>query len=79
MRYMKLDVRNSTCPGGGAIWALLSHVRDLPTGDSIELLTDDYMAETDIPAWLNRRGWQVKSQHRDGYTKFTIQRPLQAA
>jgi TusA-related sulfurtransferase len=76
LRYLKLDVRKSTCPGGGALWSLLSHVRDLPAGDTIELLTDDYMAGADIPAWVHRRHWTVTRQQRDGYVKFAIRRPI---
>lgn len=75
MRYLKIDVRKSTCPGGGALWSLLSHVRDLPAGDSIELLTDDYMAAGDIPAWVHKRDWKVSRHQRAGYTRFLIQRP----
>lgn len=77
MCYLKLDVRNSTCPGGGAIWALLSHVRDLPPGDSIELFTDDSMADLDVPAWVMKRHWNVRRQHRRGYTRFLIERPIE--
>jgi TusA-related sulfurtransferase len=75
LRYLRLDVRKSTCPGGGGLWALLSHVRDLPPGDTIEILTDDYMAGADIPAWVAKRNWKVKRQRRDGYLKFMIERP----
>jgi TusA-related sulfurtransferase len=75
MRYLKLDVRSSTCPGGGALWSLLSHVKDLPPGDSIELLTDDYMAKSDIPAWVHRRQWKVSRRQRRGYAQFVIERP----
>ena len=76
MRYLKLDIRNSTCPGGGAVWSLLGHVRDLPEGDEIEILTDDYMADADIPAWVEKRRWNVSSQKHDGYFKFLIEHPL---
>ncbi|HYM95768.1 MAG TPA: sulfurtransferase TusA family protein [Candidatus Sulfotelmatobacter sp.] len=75
MRYLKIDVRQSTCPGGGALWSLLSHVRELPPGDSIELLTDDSMATTDIPAWVHKRHWKVVRRQRDGYARFVIERP----
>lgn len=78
MRYLKLDVRKSTCQGGGAMWSLLSHIRDLPAGDTIELYTDDYMAEADIPAWVQKRQWNVKRQQRDGFVKFMIERPPEA-
>lgn len=73
---MTIDLRNSTCRGGGAIWALLSHVRDLPPGDSIEILTDDYSAGTDIPSYVRRRHWTVARQQRRGYIKFVVGRPL---
>lgn len=79
MRYLKLDIRQSTCPGGGALWSLLSHVRDLPPGDSIEVLTDDYLAGTDIPAWVKKRNWKVARRQRDGYTRFVIERPREVA
>ncbi len=75
MRYLKIDVRKSTCQGGGALWSLLSHVRDLPPGDSIELLTDDSMAEGDIPAWVHKRHWKVARRQLKGYARFVIERP----
>ena len=75
VRYLKLDVRKSTCPGGGALWSLLSHVRDLPPGDAIEIFTDDYMASADIPAWVRKRQWTVTRHRQDGYVKFVIERP----
>jgi len=79
LRYLKLDVRKSTCQGGGALWSLLSHVRDLPPGDAIEIFTDDYMASTDIPAWVKKRHWKVTRHQRDGYAKFMIERPRELA
>lgn len=75
MCYLKIDVRKSTCQGGGALWSLLSHVRDLPPGDFIELLTDDSMAADDIPAWVHKRHWNVTRRQRGGYARFTIERP----
>ena len=79
MRYLKLDIRKSTCQGGGAIWSMLSHVRDLPPGDTMEILTDDYTAGADIPAWVKKRHWRVTSHERDGYFKFLIERPRELA
>ena len=79
MRYMKIDVRSSTCRGGGALWSLLSHVRELPAGDSIEVLTDDYMAGMDIPAYVSKRHWSVTLQNRRGYARFVIERPQMKA
>ena len=79
MCYLKIDVRHSTCQGGGAFWSLLSHVRELPAGDYIELLTDDEMAGSDIPAWVGKRHWKVTRRQRDGYARFRIERPSEAS
>jgi TusA-related sulfurtransferase len=79
LTYLKLDIRKTSCQGGGAIWTLLSHVRDLPPGDKIEIFTDDYMASADIPAWIEKRHWKVTHRQQDGYVKFTIQRPRELA
>jgi TusA-related sulfurtransferase len=79
MRYMRIDVRQSACPGGGALWSLLSHVRELPPGDSIEILTDDYMADMDIPEYVQRRRWRVTRQKQHGYAKYVIERPARVA
>jgi TusA-related sulfurtransferase len=79
MRYLKIDIRKSTCPGGGALWSLLSHVRDLPPGDSIEVLTDDNLADSDIPAWVKKRRWNVARRQRAGYATFVIERPRESA
>jgi TusA-related sulfurtransferase len=78
MRYLKIDIRKSTCPGGGALWSLLSHVRDLPPGDSIEVLTDDNLADSDIPAWVKKRRWNVARRQRVGYATFVIERPRES-
>ncbi|HXJ48434.1 MAG TPA: sulfurtransferase TusA family protein [Candidatus Acidoferrum sp.] len=79
MIYLKLDIRKTSCQGGGALWSLLSHVRDLPPGDTIEIFTDDYMASADIPAWVKKRHWKVTPHRRDGYVKFMIERPRELA
>ena len=55
MAIKSFDVRGSTCPGGGALWALLSHTRDVPRGESIEPLTDDFLV---LQRWLlTKRTW----------------------
>jgi len=75
MTIKSFDVRGSTCPGGGALWALLSHTRDVPKGESIELITDDFLAPRDIPEWGARVGWTVTGEDiPDGY-RFAVGRP----
>ncbi len=70
-----VDVRGATCPGGGALWALLSHVRDIPRGGSLELRTDDHMAHTDIPSWANRNDWSVEVRPLGEGSAFFVKRP----
>jgi TusA-related sulfurtransferase len=70
-----LDVRGATCPGGGALWALLSHVREVPNGGSIELLTDDYLAPTDLPEWTAKVGWSLTVRPVTGGRAFEVARP----
>ncbi len=69
------DVRNSTCQGGGGLWAFLSHVREVRRGESLELTTDDLLAETDIPAWTLKMGWKLALGPADGARTFIAQRP----
>lgn len=75
MAIKSFDVRGSTCPGGGALWALLSHTREVPRGESIELLTDDYLAPADIPEWGARVGWTVTGQDIAHGYRFEVGRP----
>lgn len=78
MRELKLDVRHATCEGGGALYSLLSHMRELPLGGSIELVTDDYMAPMDVPAWAKKAGWRLWQTQGPGYETYVVQRPLRA-
>ena len=70
------DVRKSTCQGGGGLWAFLSHVREVPRGETLELTTDDAMANTDIPAWTQKMGWKLAKAAADGAQTFIAQRPV---
>ena len=76
MSDQTFDVRRATCPGGGALWALLSHVREVPSGGSIELLTDDYLAPTDLPEWTARVGWSLTTRPVTGGQAFEVRKPL---
>lgn len=71
-----LDVRAATCPGGGAMWAFLSHLREIPRGGTMELLTDDPIARTDIPECVRQEGWTLLAQELlQGYSRFVMRRP----
>ena len=76
MERRHLDIRSSTCRGGGALWAFLSHVREIPRGGVLELLTDDEQARTDLPEWAHHEGWRIVEQRSDGQDlTFALQRP----
>lgn len=71
-----LDIRSTTCPAGGALWAFLSHVCELKRGNAIELLTDDPQARTDLPEWARHMGWRILEQSSSGRElRFVVQRP----
>lgn len=74
-----LDIRAATCKGGGALWAFLSHVREVPRGGTLELLTDDPIAPRDIPEWASWEGWTVDVAERlRGFDRFVLRRPMHA-
>lgn len=79
METRTLDIRACTCKGGGALWAFLSHVCELPRGGTLELLTDDPQAKTDIPEWVRHMGWRTLAQEAKGdELRFLLQRPWNA-
>ncbi len=76
MEKRTLDIRSSTCRGGGALWAFLSHVREIPRGGVLEIWTDDPLARTDLPEWASYEGWRVVEQRHEGPDLvFELQRP----
>jgi len=76
MARKTLDVRKATCPGGGALWSLLSHTREIPRGGSLEFLTDDYQASSDIPVWAARGAWTLATREVQGGCSFVVARPV---
>ena len=76
MERRQLDIRSSTCRGGGALWAFLSHVREIPRGGVLEVITDDEQALSDHPEWADHEGWRVVEQHTEGRDlTFALKRP----
>lgn len=71
-----LDIRSATCPGGGSLWAFLSHIREIPPGGTMEVLTDDPLARTDLPEWAEWEGWGVLAQEDlKDHMRFVLERP----
>lgn len=76
MERRRLDIRASTCKGGGALWAFLSHVCEMRRGDILELVTDDPLAREDLPEWAACEGWRILEQKVSGEDlTFVLQRP----
>jgi tRNA 2-thiouridine synthesizing protein A len=59
-----LDARGLMCPM--PIVQLAKKVKELSSGQVLELLADDVGAKEDVPAWANRTGHQMVGQEEDG-------------
>jgi len=59
-----LDARGLMCPM--PIVQLAKKVKELKSGQVLELLADDVGAKEDIPAWCNRTGHQLLAMEEEG-------------
>jgi len=66
-----LDARGLMCPM--PIVQLAKKVKEMKSGQVLELLADDVGAKEDIPAWCSRTGNQLVGSEEDGKVlKFYI-------
>ena len=66
-----LDARGLMCPM--PIVHLAKKVKELSSGQVLELLADDIGSKDDIPAWTNRTGHQLLGmEEEDKVFKFYI-------
>ncbi len=66
-----LDASGLMCPM--PIVQLAKKVKELKSGQVLELLADDVGAKEDVPAWCNRTGHQLLTLEEDGkLIKFYI-------
>ncbi len=66
-----LDARGLMCPM--PIVQLAKKVKELTSGQVLELLADDVGSKDDVPAWTNRTGHQLLGMEEDGKVfKFYI-------
>ena len=66
-----LDARGLMCPM--PIVHLAKKVKELKSGQVLELLADDVGAKEDVPAWCSRTGHQLVGTEEDGkLLKFYI-------
>lgn len=67
-----LDVRGLLCPL--PIVQLAKKIKELKSGQILELIADDVGAKEDVPAWCKRAGHQLISADTAGkILKFYIQ------
>jgi tRNA 2-thiouridine synthesizing protein A len=66
-----LDVQGLLCPL--PIVQLAKKVKELKSGQILELIADDAGAKEDVPAWCNRTGHQLIASETEGKVlKFYI-------
>lgn len=59
-----LDAKGLMCPM--PIVQLAKKVKELKSGQVLELIADDVGAKEDVPAWCNRTGHQMVEQEEEG-------------
>lgn len=59
-----LDARGLMCPM--PIVQLAKKVKELASGQVLELLADDVGSKDDVPAWTNRTGNELLGMEEDG-------------
>ena len=66
-----VDTRGMRCPH--PVIALAKAARAADAGAPVDLLTDDPVALTDVPAWCRMTGSQLQSVHEeDGHWRMTV-------
>lgn len=59
-----VDARNLQCPM--PVLKISKAMKDLETGQTVELIATDRGALSDIPAWASDMGHSLKEQFEDG-------------
>ena len=66
-----VDARGTRCPY--PVIALARAAADVPAGTVIELLADDPVSLTDVPAWCRMRPAELRQTvDEDGYWRFVV-------
>ena len=70
-KHATLDAKGLMCPM--PIVQLAKKVKEMKSGQVLELLSDDVGAKEDVPAWCSRTGHQLVSTEEEGkILKFYI-------
>ena len=52
-----VDARNTYCPG--PLMELITHMKQINVGDTVELLSTDSGTSVDVPEWVNKIGHEL--------------------
>jgi TusA-related sulfurtransferase len=55
-----IDARDTYCPG--PLMELITHMKTVNVGDTIELLSTDEGSGNDVPEWVNKVGHELLSK-----------------
>ena len=70
-KHATLDARGLMCPM--PIVQLAKKIKEMKSGQILELLADDIGAKEDVPAWCSRTGNSLVGTEEDGKTlKFYV-------
>ena len=71
--HTTIDARESFCPG--PLMELVKTIKQLETGDVIDLLSKDEGSVKDIPAWVEKAGHVLlEIKEEDSFRHFVIKK-----
>jgi TusA-related sulfurtransferase len=66
-----VDARGSFCPG--PLMELISNMKMMQVGDTLELLSTDAGSAADVPEWVKKVGHEMVSTEQDNEGTWHIQ------
>jgi len=66
-----VDARGSFCPG--PLMELISNMKMMQVGDTLELLSTDAGSAADVPEWVKKVGHEMVNTEQDGEGTWHIQ------
>ncbi|MEY2342572.1 sulfurtransferase TusA family protein [Acidithiobacillus sp. IBUN Pt1247-S3] len=64
MAERTVDARGSFCPG--PLMELISNMKSMQVGDTLELLSTDEGSAKDVPEWVHKVGHEMVDTDKDG-------------
>ncbi|MBU2753911.1 sulfurtransferase TusA family protein [Acidithiobacillus sp. CV18-2] len=70
MAERTVDARGSFCPG--PLMELISNMKSMQVGDTLELLSTDAGSAKDVPEWVHKVGHEMVDTNQDSEGTFHI-------